>query len=218
MKVTKIRPSDGFPANTSERQSHSKIDLNEELFQGDDAFDRLYPGHIVAKSARHWTPLSVACKAAEFLAEAGARVLDIGSGVGKFCLAGARYFPEATFYGVEQRHELIMYAEDAKDYLHLPNAHFIYANMTQINFKEFDHFYFYNSFYENVDSEGCIDNTIDTSYSLYNYYTQYLLVALEQKPAGTRLVTYHSIEEEIPSSYCLADVSFDSLLKMWIKK
>lgn len=215
--MLKVYPSDDFQLNPAEQQFAAKVNKNEALFVDDDAFDALYPGHIRTLSARHWTPLSVAGKAAEFLAQAGSRVLDIGSGVGKFCLAGAHFYPESFFYGVEQRHELIIYAEDAKNCLRLPNAHFIYANMTQINFKEFDHFYFYNSFYENVDLEDSIDNTIDTSYSLYDYYTQYLRAALDQKPAGTRLVTYHSAEEEIPSSYCLADVSYDTLLKMWIK-
>jgi len=32
--------------------------------------------------------------------------LDIGSGVGKFCLAGAYYKPSASFFGVEQRKDL----------------------------------------------------------------------------------------------------------------
>jgi hypothetical protein len=216
--VLKIYSSGDFRIDTTEGQIAPKINTNEASFVDDAAFDSLYPGHIGTKSSRHWTPLTVAGKAAEFLADAGSRVLDIGSGAGKFCLAAAHYFPETFFYGVEQRYELVTYAEDAKTWLHLPNAHFIYANMTRINFKEFDHFYFYNSFYENVDSEDCIDNTIDTSYSLYDYYTQYLRAALDQRPAGTRLVTYHSAEEEIPSSYFLADVSYDTLLKMWIKR
>jgi hypothetical protein len=216
--VLKIFSSGDTQTNPAGRQFADNINANEALFGDDAAFDSRYPGHIRAKSARHWTPLTVAGKAAGFLAEAGARVLDIGSGAGKFCLAGAHYYPETFFYGVEQRYELVMYAEEAKSHLRLPNAHFIFANMTRINFKEFDHFYFYNSFYENVDSQDPIDNTIDTSYSLYNYYTQYLRAALEQKPGGTRLVTYHSLEEEIPSSYSLADVSYDTLLKMWIKR
>lgn len=193
-------------------------DPNEALLQGDVSFDWLYPEHIEAKSRKHWSPLDVVRKAAQYLAEPDTRVLDIGSGVGKFCLAAAHYYPDTFFYGVEQRHELVLYAEETKNYLQLPNAHFIFANMTQINFDEFDHFYFYNAFYENVDNEDPIDDTIETSYSLYRYYTQYLYTSLEQRPAGTRLVTYHSLEEEIPMSYELEEVSCDMMLKMWIKR
>lgn len=195
-----------------------KLHLNASLFNNDAAFDWMYPEHFQLLSLKHWTPLPIARKAAEFLAVDGARVLDIGSGIGKFCLAAAFHFPETYFYGVEQRHDLIYHAEEAKGYTRLPNVHFIYANITQVDFKKFDHFYFYNSFYENIDPDNQIDDTIAISESLYTYYTKYLFKALDQKPPGTRLVTFHISGEEVPSSYRLADASCDSLLKMWIKE
>ncbi|MHB1179581.1 MAG: methyltransferase domain-containing protein, partial [Daejeonella sp.] len=165
-----------------------------------------------------WTPLDIARKAADFLATPDAKILDIGSGIGKFCLAGAYYFPDALFFGVEQRYELLVLAEEAKQCTGLLNANFIHANVTQINFSEFDHFYFYNAFYENIDMVNRIDDTIQTSYSLYLYYTQYLLSVLKNKPSGTKIVTFHSSEEEIPLSYKLVDTYNNSLLKMWIKE
>lgn len=192
-------------------------DLNVSLFENDAEFDWLYPEHIELMSHGHWTPLAIARKAAEFLAIPDAKVLDIGSGIGKFCLAGAYDFPKTFFYGVEQRLELHNYAEDAKEFTQLANVNFIHANVTQINFKEFDHFYFYNSFYENIDQENRIDDTIETSFGLYTYYTRYLLHALTEKPPGTRLVTYQSLEEEVPIGYKLAD-SYNVFLKMWIKE
>jgi SAM-dependent methyltransferase len=192
-------------------------DLNTRLFKNDAEFDQIYPEHFQLLSRKHWTPLSVAFEAAEFLAQPNARVLDIGSGVGKYCLAAGYYCPETSFFGVEQRHELICWAEEAKGYTNLPNVNFVFGNITQINFKEFDHFYFYNSFYENIDQENQIDDTIELSESLYTYYNHYLYNALNQKPLGTRLVTFHSLEQEIPPSYKLAHASKGSLLKMWIK-
>lgn len=192
--------------------------LNDALFLEDIIFDQLYPEHIQDKSSKHWTPLTVAYKAAQFLAVPDARILDIGSGIGKFCLAGAYFNPQTLFFGVEQRHELIIHAESAKNYLQLSNAHFIYANMTQVNFNRFDHFYFYNSFFENIDTEDRIDDAIEASFSLYTYYTQYLFTALNKRPAGTRLVTYHTIDEEVPHSYDLVDMCCHTLLKMWIKR
>ncbi|MFA6084073.1 methyltransferase domain-containing protein [Mucilaginibacter sp.] len=195
-----------------------KDHVNASLFSNDATFDWLYPEHFQSISLKHWTPLSIARKAAEFLAEPNARVLDIGSGIGKFCLAAGYYFPETFFHGVEQRHELIHYAKEAKGYTQLSNVSFIYANITQVNFKEFDHFYFYNSFYENIDPVNQIDGTIELSLSLYNYYNQYLYTALNEKPSRTRLVTFHSLENEVPPSYKLVDTSCDTLLKMWIKE
>ena len=191
--------------------------MNGYLFKNDAEFDWLYPEHVQLMSVKQWTPLSIARKAARFLAQPGAKILDIGSGIGKFCLAAGYYFPETLFCGVEQRYELVLLAEEAKNYSKLSNVNFIYANITQINFKEFDHFYFFNSFYENIDPANRIDDAIETSYSLYTYYSHYLLSVLKEKPEGTRLVTYHSLEDEIPSGYKLVGTSNDTL-KMWIKE
>ncbi len=61
--------------------------------------------------------------ALEFLVpHSGAKVLDIGSGVGKFVLAGAYYKPQAVFFGVEQRRHLVLHAETARNILRLRNA------------------------------------------------------------------------------------------------
>jgi len=195
-----------------------KDHLNDSLFSNDAAFDWMYPEQFQLLSLKHWTPLAPGLKAAEFLAEPGARVLDIGSGIGKFCLAAGHHFPETWFYGVEQRHELIYEAEAAKGYTNLSNVNFIYANITQINFNEFDHFYFYNSFYENIDPENQIDDSLELSQSLYTYYNKYLCAALDKKPSGTRLVTFHSFEQEIPACFKLVTICFDGLMKMWIKE
>ena len=52
-------------------------------FSSDAQFNLLYPASIQQLADRHWTPLSVAEIAADFLATGeGARILDIGSGVG----------------------------------------------------------------------------------------------------------------------------------------
>ncbi len=190
----------------------------EKWFFTDDQFNLLYPLPMQTVARRHWTPLGVARKASYFLAvESNARILDIGSGVGKFCLAAAHYNPNAFYCGVEQRKSLVYNAETARQILHLENVSFIHGNFTQLDFKNYDHFYFYNSFYENLAGADKIDDSIAYSGELYNYYNHYLFKELEQKPAGTRLATYHSLEDEIPQSYHEVGSEFDGLLKFWIK-
>jgi SAM-dependent methyltransferase len=190
----------------------------EKWFTSDQQFNQLYPPSIQALARKHWTPLGIARKAASFLAaEKNIRILDIGSGVGKFCLAAAYYKPNAYYYGVEQRKSLTSLSEKAREILSLENASFIHGNFTQLDFKNFDHFYFYNAFYENLTGTDKIDNTIDYSGELFNYYNSYLYRQLEHKPAGTRLATYHSLEEEVPQSYHVVGTEFDNLLKFWIK-
>jgi len=193
--------------------------LRPACYRNDAAFDWLYPERIQQLSKRHWTPMGVARKSAHFLANGpGKKVLDIGSGVGKFCLIGAHYYPEVTFYGVEQRKELYNHALAAKEAAKVTNVDFIHGNFTQIDLDEYDNFYFYNSFFENLDDNDRIDHQIEYSASLYVYYSRFLFKALDNKPSGTRLVTFHSLENEVPPSYQVVDASIDLLLKMWIKR
>jgi len=190
----------------------------EKWFSSDEQFHQLYPLTVQALARRHWTPLGVARKAAGFLAaENNVRILDIGSGTGKFCLGAAYYKPNAFYYGIEQRKTLVNYSEAAKEILHLENVSFTIGNFTQLDFRNYDHFYFYNSFFENLTSGDKIDDSIDYSSELYNYYSRYLFKQLEQKPGGTRLATFHSLEDEIPQSYHEVGSEFDNLLKFWIK-
>lgn len=192
--------------------------VQNSLLFNDKSFDSFFPMRIQNLSRRHWTPMRVAEKAARFLAQGTGNVLDIGCGIGKFCLKAAYDHPCTYFYGVDQRPDLIAYAGVAKEHTGLENVHFIHQNVSQLNFDLFDHFYFYNSFYENIDTSFPIDHGVATSVNLYKDYTQYLYRMLECKPSGTRLVTYHSSEHEVPESYEVHDLNYDLSLKMWIKK
>jgi hypothetical protein len=187
-------------------------------FGDDESFNKLYPRHIRTKAARHWTPLDVARRASEFLCvKENVHILDIGSGVGKFCLAGAHHKPEALFYGVEQRRNLVEYADRCNMVLSLSNVSFIHANFTQLDFRQFDHYYFYNSFYENLEGNDKIDLTVEHSLALYNYYNRYLYTQLAQRPKGTRVATFHCFEDHMPPGYYVVDTAFNGFLKLWIK-
>lgn len=194
-----------------------KID-REKWFSSDEQFDQLYPLPIQSMTSLHWSPLNIAKKAAHYLAaDYNARILDIGSGVGKFCLAAAYYKPKAFYYGVEQRKSLVRCAEIANDVLLFQNVSFFHGNFTVLDFRNYDHFYFYNSFYENLIGADRIDNSILYTAELYNYYNRYLYRQLERKPIGTKIATFHSLEDEIPPCYRSEASEFDNLLKFWIK-
>ncbi|OQP57674.1 methyltransferase [Niastella vici] len=190
----------------------------ENWFSTDAKMLQLYPEPIRALSRMHWSPLYITQKVVSYLAQNDqVKVLDIGSGVGKFCLAGAFYKPAVSFFGVEQRKELIEHAELARKKLGFQNVHFLHRNFTQLNLCEYDHFYFYNAFFENLDGAEKIDNEIVYSNELYNYYSIYLYNQLERMRVGTRVATYCSWGDEIPPCYKLAETHFDNLLKFWIK-
>jgi SAM-dependent methyltransferase len=190
----------------------------DKWFSSDVQFHHLYPLSVQALAARHWTPLSIAQKAAGFLAtEDKSRILDIGSGIGKFCLAAAHFEPQCRYYGVEQRKDLVAHSEIAKGILGMTNVTFIHGNFTHLDLRNYDHFYFYNSFYENLDDSDKIDNRINHSGSLYNYYNNRLFKYLAQSPAGTKLATFHSLGNEVPPCFELVNSDAVTGLKFWIK-
>lgn len=190
----------------------------EKWFTSDASVHELYPQEIRDLARRHWTPLLVAKKAASFLVTApGDRILDIGSGAGKFCLAAGFHHPQARFTGIEQREYLVEHANSALKTVGLPNVNFIHGNFTQVDFRQYDHFYFYNSFYENLAYTEKIDEQIEYSTELFDYYSHYLYKQLCNAPDGTRLVTYHSLETEIPAAYHVVHTDINDYLKCWIK-
>lgn len=192
--------------------------LNISYFRKDAAFDTLYPLHIRDLSQLHWTALDIALEASNFLASPGARVLDIGSGVGKFCIAAAVYHPNTQFFGIEQRKDLFTYAKSAQEEVGVGNVHLSYGNLMDLNYEDYDHYYFYNSFYENIEPGSRIDYSVSTSFELYNQYTEYVHEMLSSRPTGTKLATYHTQDKQIPSSYKLIDNSYSRFLKMWVKE
>ena len=187
-------------------------------FSSDAQMNHLYPKEIQLLDRKHWTPLSIAHISVEFLVpHKGVKVLDVGSGCGKFCLAGAYFKPLAHFFGVEQRENLVGHAETARRILKSENVTFLNQNITQLNFKQFDHFYFFNSFYENLMDTDKIDGSIVCSPHLYNYYNRYLCKQLSELRVGTRLVTFHSLDDKVPPGYELVEIQYGNSLKFWLK-
>lgn len=192
--------------------------VREKWFQSDETFNSLYPSEIKAVAQKHWTPLEVAKKCADFLAiSPDVKVLDIGSGSGKFCFTAAHYHPHTNFFGIEQRKNLVELCDTLKEKLHLDNAFFINENISNADLKPYDHFYFYNAFYENIQGTQKIDYDISYSERLYDYYNLVLYKHLNKKPSGTRIATYHSFGNEIPPGYEVVHTDYNDYLKFWIK-
>ena len=185
-------------------------------FRNDVAFNALYTDRMQSLAGRHWTPLHIAKLATGFLGKRG-KVLDIGSGVGTFCLAAGYYAPDMEFVGVEQRAYLVHEATEVRQELGISNVSFLNANFTQLDFRQYDHFYFFNSFFENLDEDGRIDDKIEYSEALYEYYVRYLRNELQQMPRGTKIVTYHSLMAEVPVGYELVDTLESGDLRFWRK-
>jgi SAM-dependent methyltransferase len=161
----------------------------------DDAnqeFDSVYPDWVRSQSHRQWTSVAVAVRAARLLVtNAYTRVLDVGAGAGKFCIAAALTTRHGRFYGVEQRADLVDVARDAAQQFGVAQrVHFVHGNITDIDWRQFNAFYFYNPFQEPVD--------------LRSFYIQFTRAQLAAAPVGTRVVTYYGFGGAFPPGYrCL---------------
>jgi SAM-dependent methyltransferase len=187
----------------------------------DVAFDAIYPQPVRLISRRFWTPVGIARRAAQMLREAGARkVLDVGSGVGKFVLVAAGAAPEMIFLGVEHRPHLVDVARQAHRQMRLPNAAFVLGDATSSSWAGFDGFYFFNPFAENVFiTNDRIDDAVElTDSRLFRdvLRTEY---ALRKAPLGTAIVTYHSMSGRMPACYELSrgERAGSDWLRLWVK-
>lgn len=192
-------------------------DLKLDIEVTDDEFDDIYPTDIRPLSKRHFSPVAVAKMAAKYLAETpNTKVLDIGSGVGKFCMIGAAC-TEGVFTGVEQRENLYDLAVSLAQQHDLPNAHFIHGNILSINFKDYDAFYFFNAFFENILVDDSIDDKVELDKDLFFLYSLYLKRQLSKLPIGTKLATYFACSEEIPPCYKVVLTQLEGRFKLWEK-
>jgi SAM-dependent methyltransferase len=183
----------------------------------DAKFDLIFPPRIRKLSSVFWTPIHIAPQAARLLVrDTGTRVLDIGCGPGKFCLLGAQ-LTDGRFTGVEQRADLVAAARKAAADLSLDEIEFLHANVTDVSFAEYDAFYIFNPFEENMFQGHKIDATVPLSPELFRRYTSHVAAQLAARPIGTRVVTYMGYADEIPACYECESALFRDDLKLWVK-
>jgi len=207
---------DNYPARCERIASY----LRRGIPVADLIFDRIYPKEISEKSNIHWTPVKIAMVAAKMLEENGSsRILDVGSGCGKFCVV-ASLVGQGKYFGVEQRLYLSSIAEESAVGLKANNAKFIHGDAFSLDWNEFDAFYFYNPFYELNEVTRRIDKSLDkkgpTDFVTHVHETIRRLSGLKK---GTKMLTYHGYGGLIPAPYKLArKVSIGSdFLNLWIK-
>ncbi len=184
----------------------------------EDNFNSSLPEYLQDKSKRFFTPFHIAHTATDWLTEDGKKtILDIGAGVGKFCIAGATC-SDSFFCGIEYRPSLAKIANELIIKFNIANAIVLQGDITEIDFKNFDAFYLYNPFFENIIPSLRLNNEVKLATSLYAYYFKHTEKHLAETKSGTRLVTYHGNNFEVPRSFSKVKESKDGTLKLWIKK
>jgi SAM-dependent methyltransferase len=186
----------------------------------DRDFDEVFSEETRKLSSCHWTPVQVAVCAAEMLVTGrGTKVLDVGCGSGKFCLIGAAT-QDANFAGVDQRHHLLLEGRAIAKNASIRNAEFIHGNMMDLDWSDYNAFYLYNPFLENICMPAIIDESVPLRPEFYHRYVEAVQQKLMALPLGTRVVTYHGFGGEMPYGYSMVTnqkIGSD-FLKCWIKE
>jgi SAM-dependent methyltransferase len=186
----------------------------------DAEFDAAYPPAIRAVSSCFWSPVRVALRAAELLVTSRAsRVLDVGSGVGKFCIVGAAA-TGATFMGVEHRPRFVSVAERVAEAFGVTSAHFQCATFSTVDLEDFDGVYLFNPFEENLwGPVERLDETVPLSRERFARDTVRAERLLASARVGTRVVTYYGFGSVVPPGFRLAlrERQRSGHLELWVK-
>jgi tRNA G46 methylase TrmB len=170
----------------------------------DCRFDEIFPQPMQRLSNVHWTPVAVARRAAQLLVDSAATtVLDVGAGVGKFCIIGATTTP-GRFVGVERREWCARVAQRAIRRHAVPRVDLIHEEALALDWSRFDGIYFFNPFHDPVPDERSV---------------RLAERKLKEVRPGARVVTYHGFGGIMPPCFrrVVSEASGTGRLEMFLR-
>lgn len=173
------------------------------IVPSDLIFDQFLPHDLKVISHQHWTPLAVSICASRWLERLGVRhVVDLGSGAGKFCVAGA-LATHMRFTGIEQRLRLVQVAHGlARSFDVDDRIHFTRMVLGTDEIPHGDAYYLYNPFEENLFyEEDWIDAEVDHTRERFIEGVQAVRRLLLDAPSGTFVLTYNGFGGNVPPTY-----------------
>ncbi len=187
---------------------------------GDEAFDAFLSERAHRKADAYWSCIDAAQTACRFFHEAGAeRILDVGSGVGKFC-AVASLMLRRRVWGLERRGELVNEARQLALKLGA-DAVFIEGTLAAVDPSRFDGLYFYNPFGEYIaDDAGRYDGALPKSFDAFVQDVRTVEAWLRAAPVGTALVTYNGWGGRIPPTFAVRAATRvrADMMRLWVKE
>lgn len=185
----------------------------------DRVFDEVFPEHVRPVSSVHWTPVEVAIRAAKLLAGPTSRtILDVGAGIGKFCLVAAAAQAGVRVRGVEHRAHFVTIARDAAKRMGL-EVEFAHGTLDDQDAANVDGIYLFNPFAENLSqAEDHLDESVELSEDRFWRDIEGMEDFLRAARVGTRVVTYCGWGGEMPPSYRMTRRErCAGTLELWVK-
>jgi len=185
----------------------------------DGAFDRFLPIELRDVSALYWTPLPVVRRVVAWLRDARVRtVVDVGSGAGKFCVAGA-LLSRCRFVGLEQRASLVAVARELADTFDVTDrVTFHHGQVGAAPMPSGDAYYVFNPFGEYaINAERFAEPDVAFTPEGHSADIASVTSLLSSASAGTLVVTYNGIGGRFPPGYLEVDVvrGLPGTLRLW---
>ena len=187
----------------------------------DRVFDEVFPPPARARSTVYWTPVEVGVRAATLLANsrAGAKLLDIGSGVGKFCIVAAAAV-NAHAHGIEHRPHLVDIAREAAAKIGVSPT-FDGGTIEEQDAAAIDGFYLFNPFGENL-CQGLdrLDSTVELSAQRFSRDIDATELLFSRARVGARVVTYCGFGGDMPEDFARIrqELCGGGRLELWVKQ
>lgn len=172
-------------------------------------FDRFLPAALRQASPQYWTPIDAILRAAAWFDELGIeRVVDIGSGVGKFCIVAA-VASKCTFIGVEQRPKLVGVARSlAQTFGVQARVSFIDGSFGEVPIPPADCYYLFNPFEENLlPPVEALDTTVELNPDRFRRDLRAFRAFIASLPVGARVLTLNGVGGRLPD--CLDERRVD---------
>ncbi|XDD41411.1 methyltransferase [Leptospira sp. WS60.C2] len=171
----------------------------------DQNWDSHLPLPYQSLSHYQWTPIQIVELTWEYLQKQTIRsVVDLGSGVGKFCLHLATLskgrFP---IVGIEDRSDLFTVSETLREKWNLSSVSFLNQSFLEDFPLGHSHYYAFNPLYETMKASFSIDMQKEKSALLFLQSVQILKNHLFRCKVGTKLITYHGFGGSVLPGYQL---------------
>ncbi len=211
-----------------DRQERIATKIRMDLASGRVVSDALFDGLLSHKcfdlSRVHWTPLDVTRAALDLLQPTRqSRILDVGSGCGKFCLVAAMSAP-GNYTGIELRPELNEESRRLQALFRAKRVDFRQGDACTADWSRYTGFYLYNPFYENILAPGDrhhppIDTSIDLNEDRFRHFIHNVQNKLQACLPGTQAVSFHGFGSGFPVGWVrrrLVKIG-NGELELWVK-
>ncbi|MGZ3655203.1 MAG: class I SAM-dependent methyltransferase [Bdellovibrionota bacterium] len=185
----------------------------------DVVFDLLYNPRYRQVSDLFWSPVAAVRQAMAWLPTARSlKILDVGSGVGKFCIVGA-LASNHKMYGIERKPRMVDEARRITKLFPTASISFRCGNAFAYDWTKFDVLYFFNPFAELNFPELSPDVENNSPMNLATKSISFTLLRLSTLLPGALVLTYYTIGSPMPDGFeRLKAQQFDQgYLELWLK-